>query len=250
LPAEIRRSMLQTGMRVRIEERQHHGDSEFFEGTIKEILTKADTHPHGIKVKLDNGKTGRVVDILDGFTAQGKALVKVVGESVQVEEEKLPTEESQKTEFKSTFKFDLNRFEKGDGKKVQDKEIEKEISIAVSSMANSDGGQIFIGIRDNGEVIGLEMDYELFDNPNDDKFQRIVWQSIQKYLNNMTFISKIHLSLLNVQSKKICKIIVPRSDEPIFVHDNNTQESYVRIGPKSEKFPPAEFMKYCKKRFP
>ncbi len=173
-----------------------------------------------------------------------------VGESVQVEEEKLPTEESQKIEFKSTFKFDLNRFEKGDGKKVQNKEVEKEVSIAVSSMANADGGQVFIGIGDNGEVLGLEKDYELFDNPNDDEFQRIVWQSIKKYLNDMTFISKIHLSLLKDNGKKICKIVVPRSDEPIFVYDNSTHESYVRIGSRSEKLLPAEFMKYCKKRLP
>jgi hypothetical protein len=217
---------------------------------IREILTKTESHPYGIKVKLDDGRTGRVVAILDNPTIQGNELVKVVGESAQVEEDKIPTEESKKTEFKATFKFDLNRFEKGDGKKVQNKEIEKEISITVSSMANADGGQIFIGIRDNGEVLGLENDYELFDSPNDDKFQRIVWQSLQKYLNNMTFISKIQLSLLKTHGKKICKIVVPRSDEPIFIHDNNTQESYVRIGPKSEKFPPSEFMKYCKKRFP
>lgn len=242
--------MLQEGMKVRIEERQRRGEARFFEGAIKEILTRADSHPHGIKVRLEDGKTGRVVDILDNPMVRGNTLVKVVGEPIQVEEEKLPTEESQRVEFKATFKFDLNRFEKGDGKKVQDREVEKEISIAVSSMANADGGQVFIGIRDNGEVLGLEKDYELFDNPNDDKFQRIVWQSIQKYLNNMTFISKIHLSLPKSQGKKICRIIVPRSDEPIFIHDNNTQESYVRIGPKSEKFPPAEFMKYCKKRFP
>ena len=34
------------------------------EGTIKDILTKSPTHPHGIKVRLENGEVGRVKEIL------------------------------------------------------------------------------------------------------------------------------------------------------------------------------------------
>lgn len=240
--------MLKPGMLVRIEERQQE-ERIFFEGLIKNILTKSEVHPHGIKVELEDGKIGRVIEILSGVTNEGRKLVKVIGESIQVIEEKLPPEEDHKTEFKATFKLDLNRLEKGDGKKIQNNEVEKEISIAVASLANAEGGQIIVGLRDNGEIIGLEKDYELLDNPNDDKFQRIVWQSVQKYLKNMTYISKVRISLQKVNEKKICKIVVPAADEPIFIHDNNSQESYVRIGPKSEKFQPAEFMKYSKKRF-
>lgn len=239
--------MLKIGQSVRIEERQQ-GKSIFFEGPIKNILTKVEDHPHGIKVEIENGKVGRVVEILKD-DSKGQQIVKVIGEPIQVEDEKLPTDEDHKTELKATFKFDLNRHEKGDGKKTQNSEVEKEISIAVASLANAEGGKIIIGLRDNGEIIGLGKDYEILDNPNDDKFQRIVWQSIQKYLKNMTYISQIKISLQKVNDKKICKITVPAADEPIFVHDNNNQESYVRVGPKSEKFQPAEFMKYSKNRF-
>lgn len=33
-------------------------------GTVKEILTTAPIHPHGIKVKLDSGQIGRVKEII------------------------------------------------------------------------------------------------------------------------------------------------------------------------------------------
>jgi uncharacterized repeat protein (TIGR03833 family) len=32
-------------------------------GTVKDILTKSPTHPHGIKVRLEDGRVGRVKEI-------------------------------------------------------------------------------------------------------------------------------------------------------------------------------------------
>ncbi len=33
-------------------------------GTVQDILTKSGTHPHGIKVRLTDGKVGRVQQII------------------------------------------------------------------------------------------------------------------------------------------------------------------------------------------
>jgi uncharacterized repeat protein (TIGR03833 family) len=33
-------------------------------GVVKDILTKSPNHPHGIKVRLENGQVGRVKEIL------------------------------------------------------------------------------------------------------------------------------------------------------------------------------------------
>jgi uncharacterized repeat protein (TIGR03833 family) len=48
-------------------------------GTISEILTSSAWHPHGVKVRLADGKVGRVKEIIpadtpdDGKTAPGKS---------------------------------------------------------------------------------------------------------------------------------------------------------------------------------
>ena len=34
------------------------------EGTVRDILTKSPTHPHGIKVRLEDGQVGRVKDLI------------------------------------------------------------------------------------------------------------------------------------------------------------------------------------------
>lgn len=39
------------------------------EGTVKQLLTKSPTHPHGIKVRLTDGQVGRVKEILSSPSA-------------------------------------------------------------------------------------------------------------------------------------------------------------------------------------
>ena len=61
------RSQIKPGMRVRIVEKQNQRTGQLTEGIVKQILTKSATHPHGIKVMLENGIVGRVKEILKSF---------------------------------------------------------------------------------------------------------------------------------------------------------------------------------------
>ena len=58
------RSQIQPGMKVRVVEKQNQRTGKLTEGTVQRILTKSPTHPHGIKVMLDNGTVGRVKEIV------------------------------------------------------------------------------------------------------------------------------------------------------------------------------------------
>lgn len=57
------RTDIQTGKKVSIVLKQDQRSGKLTEGTVKDILTKSPTHPHGIKVRLDNGLVGRVKTI-------------------------------------------------------------------------------------------------------------------------------------------------------------------------------------------
>ena len=54
------------GMLVAVVKKQHQRSGELTEGVVKRILTNSRSHPHGIKVMLDNGQVGRVKNILEG----------------------------------------------------------------------------------------------------------------------------------------------------------------------------------------
>lgn len=54
------RGDIKPGLRVFIVLKQDQRSGKLTEGTVKEILTKSPTHPHGIKVRLESGAVGRV----------------------------------------------------------------------------------------------------------------------------------------------------------------------------------------------
>jgi len=58
------RDNIKQGMRVRIVQKQDQRSGKLTEGVVKKLLTKSMTHPHGIKVMLENGIVGRVKEIV------------------------------------------------------------------------------------------------------------------------------------------------------------------------------------------
>jgi len=62
--SEIKRSDIKTGMQVKIVLKEDQRTGNLTEGIVKDILTKSPKHPHGIKVRLETGKVGRVKEIM------------------------------------------------------------------------------------------------------------------------------------------------------------------------------------------
>jgi uncharacterized repeat protein (TIGR03833 family) len=58
------RSQVHPGARVRIVLKQDQGTGKLTEGIVRDILTSARVHPHGIKVRLMDGQVGRVQEIV------------------------------------------------------------------------------------------------------------------------------------------------------------------------------------------
>lgn len=58
-----RRSEIKPGSRVSIVLKKDQLTGTLTEGIVKDILTNAPVHPHGIKVRLRSGEVGRVKKI-------------------------------------------------------------------------------------------------------------------------------------------------------------------------------------------
>lgn len=56
---------IKPGMTVLIVLKQDQRTGKLTKGIVKDILTKSPTHPHGIKVRLTDGKVGRVKEIVE-----------------------------------------------------------------------------------------------------------------------------------------------------------------------------------------
>ena len=60
------REDIRPGLRVSIVLKKDQRSGKLTEGVVKEILTKSPTHPHGIKVRLEDGQVGRVKKTQEG----------------------------------------------------------------------------------------------------------------------------------------------------------------------------------------
>ena len=59
-----KRFNIKQGLKVNIVLKQDQRSGKLTSGIVKDILTNSSTHPHGIKVRLQDGQVGRVQEIL------------------------------------------------------------------------------------------------------------------------------------------------------------------------------------------
>ena len=58
------RTNIKPGLTVLIVLKQDQRTGKLTKGIVKDILTKSPNHPHGIKVRLQDGQVGRVTEVL------------------------------------------------------------------------------------------------------------------------------------------------------------------------------------------
>jgi uncharacterized repeat protein (TIGR03833 family) len=59
----IDRVNIKPGLRVLVVLKSDQRSGKLTEGIVKNILTRSAVHPHGIKVRLENGLVGRVQEL-------------------------------------------------------------------------------------------------------------------------------------------------------------------------------------------
>lgn len=246
-----RRDDIKVGTHVRVLERENFRSGKLTEGIVSRILTSAKEHPHGIMVELRNGAVGRVKEIFEtgkeaGPFKEASGIADIDFDARSLEAF-LAQGEGQMVEFKSSFRFDIKRFE-ATGVRERNKEVEKAISKTVASFMNTDGGYTFIGVNDDGKPIGIEGDLELMNKHNTDTFRLQLKNSLESYLLNKIIYEHLRIEFPVIHGKQVCVVYSTASPEPIFLNDAGKQECYVRVDNESKPFQYDEFLKYWQRR--
>ena len=79
--------------------------------------------------------------------------------------------ENQFVEFKATLRWDLRQ------SKVN-KQLEFVIIKTIAGFMNTNGGKLLIGVDDNGNILGLNQDFETLKKPDTDGFEQYLMQLI------------------------------------------------------------------------
>lgn len=295
------RHQIQKAIHVYIETENHCGLGIVTYGIVDEILTSSESHPHGIKVRLQGGQVGRVKRIMISgmvrpqgdqiacvkrILPRGSTLSKPGEVTAQLqsgrvervkriqtpknilskphgfenlEEKSIPNTEDENNEFKEFYQYDqkMNLMDKSKENKqaingMKQSALES-IGKAVCSFGNSYGGFLYIGIKSDGTISGLERDLN-FGNFSDysDFFANHIRCTLCELLGDKVFITrKLVIKFRQAQDKMICLIQVLPSKQPLYLHTSKGQMFFVRgPTPRAERLYGKDQFRYIKDRFP
>lgn len=146
--------------------------------------------------------------------------------------------EGQHVEFKSTLRYDVKRHE-------VNKKLEYVIVKTVAAFMNSDGGNLFIGVDDGRNSLGLQSDFDTLKKPNLDGFELHLIAVLKQYIGEGYF-KLWKLSYPTYDGQTICRVNVTASNEPIITKFEGSEDFYVRKEGSSQPLNRADQNKYVK----
>lgn len=126
-------------------------------------------------------------------------------------------------EFKSSFRWDMEQSR-------TNRLLEGAVLKSLAGFLNSKhGGTLLIGVSDNGNIIGLENDYQTLRKQNQDGFEQVLMTAIAANLG-ADLCSHVSILFHVIDNKTICRLIVSPSARPVFLTQGNMPKLYVRTG--------------------
>lgn len=151
--------------------------------------------------------------------------------------------ESKTLEFKSTLRWNLKE------DTLDDKVITHAVLKTIAAFLNTEGGDLLIGVSDDGSIVGIERDQL----ESDDKFMRHLAQVVRNGIGDRAG-TCIDPKTQIVQGKTVCVVSCQRSPEPVSLKWKSMEavpdgDFFVRSGPGTVKLPPDSAKEYIRTRF-
>lgn len=152
--------------------------------------------------------------------------------------------ENEQVEYKSSLRWD-HREEKVT--KIPQKAAAKTMAAFFNSPK---GGTLLIGLKDNGEVLGIEHDLRSLGNkPDLDGFALTFTQILGNYLG-MDIAAMAELTFAEIDGKTLAVASCSPSNQPVFLKDGNDVEFWIRAGNSSRALDVLLTSKYIQQHWP
>jgi hypothetical protein len=158
-------------------------------------------------------------------------------------EELIKRGESKTLEFKSTLRWNLKE------NRQDDKHVTHAVLKTIAAFLNTEGGDVLIGVADDGSIVGVEADRL----ESDDKFMRHLAQVVRNGLGDRAG-TCIDPKMQDVDGKTVCVVSCQRSPEPVFLKWRSLERAiegdlFVRSGPGTVRLSEADARGYIASRF-
>jgi len=150
-------------------------------------------------------------------------------------------------EFKSTLRWNVQET------KV-DKKMEEVILKSISAFSNFQGGKLLIGVANNGEILGLQDDYNSLREANKDYFEIHLNNLINSAFGKDFAPGSIQVHFPTVDEEEICVIDIEVGNVPMYIDTVNKsglkqKKFFVRSGNSSQDLDIDEAAAYIQNRF-
>lgn len=145
-------------------------------------------------------------------------------------------------EFKSSLRWDMveTRINRA---------LEGVVLKTLAGFLNSPiGGTLLIGVADDGEILGLEKDYQTLKKPGQDGFEQAVMTLISSNLG-ADLCSFVHVLFHVIDNKEVCRLIISPSGRPVFLDQGNSPKFFVRTGGGTRDLNIKEALDYIRGRW-
>lgn len=145
-------------------------------------------------------------------------------------------------EFKSSLRWDMQE-------QRINRNLEGVVMKTLAGFFNSHvGGTLLIGVSDNGDIIGLEHDYQTLKKPNQDGFEQTLMTAISSNLG-ADLCPLVHILFHVIDGKEVCRVIVSPANRPVFLQQGNTPKLFVRTGGGTRDLNIQEALEYATGRW-
>jgi hypothetical protein len=149
--------------------------------------------------------------------------------------------ENQYVEFKASLLWDYRQ------QKVN-KALYEPVMKNVVGFLNSTGGTLLIGVGDDGQVLGLEADYQGIPKPGTDGFENVFNMAFNKMIS-VEFRRFVDVSFPEIDGKEICAVSVSPSTQPAYLQAKGQEKFYIRAGNASQPLTVSQATRYIQERF-
>jgi len=146
--------------------------------------------------------------------------------------------ESREIEYKETLSLDVK-------KKTKEKYIELGALKTIVAFLNTEGGTLLLGVADNREVTGIDIEIDKFHKNDTDNFLLHMKNLIQARIGE-EFYPYIEYKLVAIDNKNVLLVTCKQSESPCYL--DNT-EFYVRTNPATDKLEGPKLVQYVQHHF-
>ena len=150
--------------------------------------------------------------------------------------------ENQYVEFKASLMWDYRQ-------QRVNKALYEPVMKNVVAFMNTTGGVLLIGVSDDGEILGLDADFQTMRKPNEDSYENVFNMAFNSMVG-VEYREYVDVSFPRIDGKVICALHVRPAAQPAYLRQKGDEQFYIRAGNASQPLSVSKAAGYIQRHFP